>query len=240
MARKTPIERYRNIGVMAHIDAGKTTTTERILFYTGVSHKLGEVHDGAATMDWMEQEDTTAGRSRWTRWSRKRLSYVDRLRPMVADTSLLLNRALDEGKTAAVRGGPGDDARRRPRHLPVRDEQQPGGRRGVCRRWHRADPHRPGDRRDQGVHDRRGFGSFPTELFDARRRGAQQIGGEIGVSTGRTRRCGWYDAVVRATPPGSTASPSSSSPSSTCWTAGSGSRSASGTTSTASVTTRCR
>ncbi len=56
MSRKTPIERYRNIGIMAHIDAGKTTTTERILFYTGVSHKLGEVHDGAATMDWMEQE----------------------------------------------------------------------------------------------------------------------------------------------------------------------------------------
>ncbi len=56
MARKTPIERYRNIGIMAHIDAGKTTTTERILYYTGVSHKIGEVHDGAATMDWMEQE----------------------------------------------------------------------------------------------------------------------------------------------------------------------------------------
>jgi elongation factor G len=56
VARKTPIDRYRNIGIMAHIDAGKTTTTERILFYTGVSHKLGEVHDGAATMDWMEQE----------------------------------------------------------------------------------------------------------------------------------------------------------------------------------------
>ena len=56
MARKTPIERYRNVGIMAHIDAGKTTTTERILFYTGVSHKIGEVHDGAATMDWMEQE----------------------------------------------------------------------------------------------------------------------------------------------------------------------------------------
>jgi elongation factor G len=56
VARNTPIERYRNIGIMAHIDAGKTTTTERVLFYTGVSHKMGEVHDGAAVMDWMEQE----------------------------------------------------------------------------------------------------------------------------------------------------------------------------------------
>ena len=56
MSRTTPIERYRNIGIMAHIDAGKTTTTERVLFYTGVSHKIGEVHDGAAVMDWMEQE----------------------------------------------------------------------------------------------------------------------------------------------------------------------------------------
>jgi elongation factor G len=56
VTRKTPVERYRNIGIMAHIDAGKTTTTERVLYYTGVSHKIGEVHDGAATMDWMEQE----------------------------------------------------------------------------------------------------------------------------------------------------------------------------------------
>jgi elongation factor G len=56
VARKTPINRYRNIGIVAHVDAGKTTTTERVLFYTGLSHKIGEVHDGAATMDWMEQE----------------------------------------------------------------------------------------------------------------------------------------------------------------------------------------
>ena len=56
MARSTPLERYRNIGIMAHIDAGKTTTTERVLYYTGRSHRMGEVHDGAATMDWMEQE----------------------------------------------------------------------------------------------------------------------------------------------------------------------------------------
>ena len=56
MARTTPIELYRNIGIVAHVDAGKTTTTERVLFYTGLSHKIGEVHDGAATMDWMAQE----------------------------------------------------------------------------------------------------------------------------------------------------------------------------------------
>ena len=56
MARTTPLDRYRNIGIMAHIDAGKTTTTERILYYTGKSYKIGEVHEGAATMDWMEQE----------------------------------------------------------------------------------------------------------------------------------------------------------------------------------------
>ena len=57
MARKVSLDMTRNVGIMAHIDAGKTTTTERILFYTGVEHKLGEVHEGAATMDWMEQED---------------------------------------------------------------------------------------------------------------------------------------------------------------------------------------
>jgi len=82
MARKTPIERYRNIGISAHIDAGKTTTTERVLFYTGVNHKIGEVHDGAATMDWMEQEQergitiTSAATTCYTLTSPSKLSVL--------------------------------------------------------------------------------------------------------------------------------------------------------------------
>ncbi|MGX2041652.1 elongation factor G [Methylocaldum sp. MU1018] len=81
MARTTPIERYRNIGISAHIDAGKTTTTERVLFYTGVNHKLGEVHDGAATMDWMEQEQergiTITSAATTTYWKGMGLNYPE-------------------------------------------------------------------------------------------------------------------------------------------------------------------
>ena len=74
-ARKVPLNLYRNIGICAHVDAGKTTTTERVLFYTGISHKIGEVHDGAATMDWMEQEqerrseERRVGKECRSRWS---------------------------------------------------------------------------------------------------------------------------------------------------------------------------
>src|SRR3974377_1042328 len=80
MARQTPLERCRNIGIAAHIDAGKTTTTERILYYTGKSHKIGEVHDGAATMDFMEQEQergiTITSAATTAIWNNKRLNII--------------------------------------------------------------------------------------------------------------------------------------------------------------------
>ena len=96
MARKTPIEDYRNIGIMAHIDAGKTTTTERILYYTGKSHRLGEVHDGAATMDWMEQEQergiTITSAATTTYWNGKRINIIDT--PGHVDFTIEVERSL--------------------------------------------------------------------------------------------------------------------------------------------------
>ncbi|MBE7636747.1 elongation factor G [Sneathiella sp. P13V-1] len=96
MARTTPIERYRNIGIMAHIDAGKTTTTERILYYTGVSHKIGEVHDGAATMDWMEQEQergiTITSAATTCFWKDHRINIIDT--PGHVDFTIEVERSL--------------------------------------------------------------------------------------------------------------------------------------------------
>ena len=90
MARTTPINRYRNIGICAHVDAGKTTTTERVLFYTGVNHKLGEVHDGAATTDWMVQEQergiTITSAAVTTFWQGSRAQFPDKYRINVIDT----------------------------------------------------------------------------------------------------------------------------------------------------------
>lgn len=81
MARTHKLEMYRNIGIMAHIDAGKTTTTERILYYTGVNHKIGETHDGAATMDWMEQEQergiTITSAATTCFWKNHRINIID-------------------------------------------------------------------------------------------------------------------------------------------------------------------
>ena len=96
MARQTPISRYRNIGISAHIDAGKTTTTERILFYTGVSHKIGEVHDGAATMDWMEQEQergiTITSAATTAQWNNHRVNIIDT--PGHVDFTIEVQRSL--------------------------------------------------------------------------------------------------------------------------------------------------
>ena len=96
MARTTPLNRYRNIGIMAHIDAGKTTTTERILFYTGVSHKLGEVHDGAAVMDWMEQEQergiTITSAATTCFWRDHRINIIDT--PGHVDFTIEVERSL--------------------------------------------------------------------------------------------------------------------------------------------------
>ena len=96
MARSHAIEDYRNFGIMAHIDAGKTTTTERILYYTGKSHKIGEVHDGAATMDWMEQEQergiTITSAATTTFWNGKRLNIIDT--PGHVDFTIEVERSL--------------------------------------------------------------------------------------------------------------------------------------------------
>src|ERR671922_2159383 len=96
MARTTPLERYRNIGIMAHIDAGKTTTTERILYYTGRSYKIGEVHEGTATMDWMEQEQergiTITSAATTCFWNDHRINIIDT--PGHVDFTIEVERSL--------------------------------------------------------------------------------------------------------------------------------------------------
>ena len=96
MARNTPLHQYRNIGIMAHIDAGKTTATARILFYTGRSHRLGEVHDGAATMDWMEQEQergiTITSAATTCYWNDHRINIIDT--PGHVDFTIEVERSL--------------------------------------------------------------------------------------------------------------------------------------------------
>ena len=96
MARNTPLNLYRNIGIMAHIDAGKTTTTERVLYYTGRSHKIGEVHEGAATMDWMEQEQergiTITSAATTCFWNGHRINIIDT--PGHVDFTIEVERSL--------------------------------------------------------------------------------------------------------------------------------------------------
>ena len=133
MPRNHPIEDYRNFGIMAHIDAGKTTTTERILYYTGKSHKIGEVHEGAATMDWMEQEQergiTITSAATTAFWNGKRLNiidtpgHVDRRSAAPGDCAFRAGSRRRQGEAGrSFRPGLSwnfaADSRRRPRRLP--------------------------------------------------------------------------------------------------------------------------
>ena len=114
MPRQHAIENYRNFGIMAHIDAGKTTTTERILFYTGKSHKIGEVHDGAATMDFMEQEQergiTITSAATTAFWNGKRLNIIDT--PGHVDFTIEVERSLRvlDGAVCVLDSQPGRGA----------------------------------------------------------------------------------------------------------------------------------
>ena len=124
MPRSHPIEDYRNFGIMAHIDAGKTTTTERILYYTGKSHKIGEVHDGAATMDWMEQEQergiTITSAATTAFWNGKRLNIIDT--PGHVDFTIEVERSLRvlDGAVCVLDRQPGRRAADRDRLAPGR------------------------------------------------------------------------------------------------------------------------
>src|SRR5437762_2421872 len=108
MPRKVPLEKTRNIGIMAHIDAGKTTTTERILYYTGRTHKMGEVHEGAAVMDWMEQEQergiTITSAATTAYWNDFRINIIDTPRkvPLEKTRNIGIMAHIDAGKTTTT------------------------------------------------------------------------------------------------------------------------------------------
>ena len=162
MPRTHKIEDYRNFGIMAHIDAGKTTTTERILYYTGRSHKIGEVHEGAATMDWMEQEQergiTITSAATTAYWHEKRLNIIDT--PGHVDFTIEVERSLrvldgavcvldfQPGRRAADRDGlaPGRQVQGAADRLLQQDGQDRRGLLPLPRR-HRDPPRRQAGRR---------------------------------------------------------------------------------------------
>ena len=191
MARSHPIEDYRNFGIMAHIDAGKTTTTERILYYSGKSHKIGEVHDGAATMDWMEQEQergiTITSAATTTFWHDKRLNIIDT--PGHVDFTIEVERSLARARRRRMR------ARRQPGRRAA-DRNRMATSRQISRAARRL--------RQQDGQDRRRFlplrrrdqdqGRRPTDLYSIADRLGKQFQGHHrspaheGGRLGRRRR----------------------------------------------------
>ena len=170
MPRTTPLERYRNIGIAAHIDAGKTTTTERILYYTGKSHKIGEVHDGAATMDFMEQEQergiTITSAATTCFWKDHRINIIDT--PGHVDFTIEVERSMRvlDGAVAVFDAVAGvepqsetvwrqADKYKRSAHL-LRQQDGPHRRRFPA--LHRHDDRPP--RHPPGATERRDFASF--------------------------------------------------------------------------------
>jgi hypothetical protein len=181
MARSHPLDKYRNIGIMAHIDAGKTTTTERILYYTGKSYKIGEVHEGTATMDWMEQEQergiTITSAATTCFWNDHRINIIDT--PGHVDFTIEVERSLRvlDGAVAVLR-------RRRRRRAAVRDRLAPGrqvqGPADVLRQ--QARPHRRQFRNvrrdDQGSLGRAGRGPIPADRHGEPVQGPRRPGRE--------------------------------------------------------------
>ena len=141
MPRTHPIEDYRNFGIMAHIDAGKTTTTERILYYTGKSHKIGEVHEGAATMDWMEQEQergiTITSAATTAFWNGKRLNIIDT--PGHVDFTIEVERSACACSTARYACSiPTRASSRRPRRSGARATSTTSRASSSATRWTRS------------------------------------------------------------------------------------------------------
>ena len=192
MARTTPLERYRNIGIMAHIDAGKTTTTERILYYTGRSYKIGEVHDGTATMDWMEQEQergiTITSAATTCFWNDHRINIIDT--PGHVDFTIEVERSLARARRRRRRVRLRSPASSRsPRRCGARPTNTTCRASASSTRWTASAP--TSTAASSMIDDRLGADAAGHAAADRRRerfRRRRRSGRDEGARSGRTRR----------------------------------------------------